>query len=150
MAETSSLLNCRTGYRTGGSNPPASAYFCNWRFRLVARTHASHAWNTGSIPVGATKKPSGQKNGARTHTSHTLFFYEHEFDSRRRYKASRYGCKKHMPLWRFRLVARTHASHAWNTGSIPVGATKANTVKMVTRTHASHTLFMLRTRVRFP
>ena len=24
------------------------------RFRLVARTHASHAWNTGSIPVGAT------------------------------------------------------------------------------------------------
>ena len=55
MAETSSLLNCRTGYRTGGSNPPASAYFA-WRFRLVARTHASHAWNTGSIPVGATKK----------------------------------------------------------------------------------------------
>ena len=27
-----------------------------WRFRLAARTHASHAWNTGSIPVGATKK----------------------------------------------------------------------------------------------
>ena len=26
------------------------------RFRLAARTHASHAWNTGSIPVGATKK----------------------------------------------------------------------------------------------
>ena len=26
-----------------------------WRFRLVARTHASHAWNTGSIPVGATR-----------------------------------------------------------------------------------------------
>ena len=26
------------------------------RFRLVARTHASHAWNTGSIPVGATKR----------------------------------------------------------------------------------------------
>ena len=25
-----------------------------WRFRLAARTHASHAWNTGSIPVGAT------------------------------------------------------------------------------------------------
>ena len=54
VAETSSLLNCRTGNRTGGSNPPASAYFCIWRFRLVARTHASHAWNTGSIPVGAT------------------------------------------------------------------------------------------------
>ena len=29
--------------------------FCRWRFRLAARTHASHAWNTGSIPVGATK-----------------------------------------------------------------------------------------------
>ena len=27
-----------------------------WRFRLAARTHASHAWNTGSIPVGATIK----------------------------------------------------------------------------------------------
>ena len=25
MAETSSLLNCRTGYRTGGSNPPLTA-----------------------------------------------------------------------------------------------------------------------------
>ncbi len=25
MAETNSLLNCRTGNRTGGSNPPASA-----------------------------------------------------------------------------------------------------------------------------
>ena len=30
------------------------------RFRLAARTHASHAWNTGSIPVGATKRhPNG-------------------------------------------------------------------------------------------
>ena len=56
MAETSSLLNCRTGNRTGGSNPPASAPFCKWRFRLAARTHASHAWNTGSIPVGATNR----------------------------------------------------------------------------------------------
>lgn len=26
-----------------------------WRFRLAARTHASHAWNTSSILVGATK-----------------------------------------------------------------------------------------------
>ena len=86
MAETSSLLNCRTGNRTGGSNPPASAYFCKWRFRLVARTHASHAWNTGSIPVGATKKANTAKIGAKTHASHTLSFLEHEFDSRRRYK----------------------------------------------------------------
>ena len=88
MAETSSLLNCRTGYRTGGSNPPASAYFCKRRFRLVARTHASHAWNTGSIPVGATKSKYGKKMVARTHASHTLSCYEHRFDSRRRYKES--------------------------------------------------------------
>ena len=32
---------------------------------------------------------------------------------------------------RFRLAARTHASHAWNTGSIPVGATKRDTLKSV-------------------
>ena len=29
MAETSSLLNCRTGNRSGGSNPPASAVVMN-------------------------------------------------------------------------------------------------------------------------
>ena len=28
---------------------------CKRRFRLGVRTHASHAWNTGSIPVVATK-----------------------------------------------------------------------------------------------
>lgn len=28
MAETNSLLNCRTGYCTGGSNPPLSAMDC--------------------------------------------------------------------------------------------------------------------------
>ena len=32
--------------------------FSKWRFRLAARTHASHAWNTGSIPVGATTRIS--------------------------------------------------------------------------------------------
>ena len=48
---------------------------------------------------------------------------EHGFDSRRRYNANVADILK---TWRFRLVARTHASHAWNTGSIPVGATKAN------------------------
>ena len=42
--------------------------------------------NTSSIPVGATKKQIREKQVARTHASHTLFFYEHEFDSRRRYK----------------------------------------------------------------
>ena len=36
------------------------SYLCTaiqkkWRFRLGVRTHASHAWNTGSIPVVATK-----------------------------------------------------------------------------------------------
>lgn len=35
------------------------SYLCTairkkWRFRLGVRTHASHAWNTGSIPVVAT------------------------------------------------------------------------------------------------
>ena len=33
-----------------------------WRFRLAARTHASHAWNTSSILVGATtaeRRPLG-------------------------------------------------------------------------------------------
>ena len=66
MAETSSLLNCRTGNRTGGSNPPASAnllLLVAWRFRLAARTHASHAWNTGSIPVGATTKQRNPLEG---------------------------------------------------------------------------------------
>ena len=33
-----------------------------------------------------------------------------------------------LKIWRFRLVARTHASHAWNTGSIPVGATSVRTL----------------------
>ena len=36
-----------------------------------------------------------------------------------------------LKLWRFRLVARTHASHAWNTGSIPVGATLVRTFKVL-------------------
>ena len=52
--------------------------------------------NTNSIPVGATKK----------------------------LKAKEHKSSKQIEIWRFRLVARTHASHAWNTGSIPVGATK--------------------------
>ena len=70
-----------------------------WRFRLVARTHASHAWNTGSIPVGATSS-----------------------------KLKSIKLADILKLWRFRLVARTHASHAWNTGSIPVGATSVRTL----------------------
>ena len=66
---------------------------------------------------------------------------EHGFDSRRRYKEANtvnisvdaeYSTLKsikiaNLKLWRFRLVARTHASHAWNTGSIPVGATSVRT-----------------------
>ena len=54
--------------------------------------------NTSSIPVGATKLK------AKEHKSSKL------------------------KSWRFRLVARTHASHAWNTGSIPVGATSVRTL----------------------
>ena len=70
------------------------------------------------------KKANTVKIGAKTHASHTLSFLEHEFDSRRRYKlkVTEYKGNK---IWRFRLVARTHASHAWNTGSIPVGATNS-------------------------
>ena len=65
----------------------------------MARTHASHAWNTGSIPVGATN--------SKLKSVKTADFLQ---------------------IWRFRLVARTHASHAWNTGSIPVGATLVRTL----------------------
>lgn len=32
-------------------------YSLFWHFRLTVRTHASHAWNTSSILVGAAKKP---------------------------------------------------------------------------------------------
>ena len=77
--------------------------------------------NTGSIPVGATKSKYGK--------------------FRRRYKKSNNNTSVFflMPSWRFRLVARTHASHAWNTGSIPVGATKkANTVNSVGATKKSN------------
>lgn len=34
-----------------------------WRFRLTVRTHASHAWNTSSILVGATKKYVNERMG---------------------------------------------------------------------------------------
>ena len=54
--------------------------------------------NTGSIPVGATN--------SKLKSVKTADF---------------------LKIWRFRLVARTHASHAWNTGSIPVGATSVRT-----------------------
>ena len=67
--------------RRGGKAKPTkpSDYEQIWRFRLAARTHASHAWNTGSIPVGATilkQYPVRIKNkrrfrlAARTHASH--------------------------------------------------------------------------------
>ena len=56
--------------------------------------------NTNSIPVGATKK----------------------------LKAKEHKSSRQFEIWRFRLVARTHASHAWNTGSIPVGATSVRTL----------------------
>ena len=51
MAETTSLLNCRTGLPYRGFESPS---FRTWRFHLMVRIHASHAWYTGSIPVGAT------------------------------------------------------------------------------------------------
>ena len=109
------------------------------------------SWNTSSIPVGATKKANTVKIGARTHASHTLSFLEHEFDSRRRYKlkVTEYKGNK---IWRFRLVARTHASHAWNTGSIPVGATSVRTqsssIFFAYRSRKSTSLFCIRKKYR--
>ncbi len=45
MAETSSLLNCRTGNRTGGSNPPLSAD--NIFFRGVAQSGSAPGLGPG-------------------------------------------------------------------------------------------------------
>ena len=60
MAETSSLLNCRTGSRTGGSNPPASALIKllknQWSIHLMVRIQDSQSWHRGSIPLSTTKK----------------------------------------------------------------------------------------------
>ena len=61
MAETSSLLNCRTGSRTGGSNPPpsAGAHFQQNAARsihLMVRIQDSQSWHRGSIPLSTTKK----------------------------------------------------------------------------------------------
>ena len=65
MAETSSLLNCRAGYRTGGSNPPASASVlkhaarelhkkAKWWIHLMVRIQDSQSWHRGSIPLSTT------------------------------------------------------------------------------------------------
>ena len=67
VAETSSLLNCRTGSRTGGSNPPPSAprgfslrerSFKCWSIHLMVRIQDSQSWHRGSIPLSTTKKHS--------------------------------------------------------------------------------------------
>ena len=63
----------------------------------MARTHASHAWNTGSIPVGATKERpvpffflfGGYAFLVSTHASRSLFFSNTGVDSHRRYQKSR-------------------------------------------------------------
>ena len=62
MAETSSLLNCRTGSRTGGSNPPPSAprgslreHLTGWSIHLMVRIQDSQSWHRGSIPLSTTK-----------------------------------------------------------------------------------------------
>ena len=49
---------------------PASV---EWHLRLAARTHASHACNTGSIPVDATNK-----NEAVTNRSSRFFVVQHD------------------------------------------------------------------------
>ena len=60
VAETSSLLNCRTGNRTGGSNPPASAVLLSkqycWWIHLMVRIQDSQSWHRGSIPLSTTKQ----------------------------------------------------------------------------------------------
>ena len=60
MAETSSLLNCRTGSRTGGSNPPPSAGVtledASWSVHLTVRIQDSQSWHKGSIPLPTTSK----------------------------------------------------------------------------------------------
>ena len=67
MAETSSLLNCRTCKGTGGSNPPASAevrtkrqiidgYNLTWWIHLMVRIQDSQSWHRGSIPLSTTKR----------------------------------------------------------------------------------------------
>ena len=51
VAETTSLLNWRTGLPYRGFESPS---FRTWRFHLMVRIHASHAWYTGSIPLSTT------------------------------------------------------------------------------------------------
>ena len=58
VAETSSLLNCRAGNRTGGSNPPPSASWLQkmyrWSIHLMVRIQDSQSWHRGSIPLSTT------------------------------------------------------------------------------------------------
>ena len=80
-----------------------------WRFRLVARTHASHAWNTGSIPVGATKERLvpffflGCMLFWLGHMPLTHYFF-------RTRVSIPVGATKERPV-PFFIVAMTHASH---------------------------------------
>ena len=65
---------------------------------------------------------------------------EHGFDSRRRYN---FGINSPAwGTWRFRLAARTHASHAWNTSSILVGATIGNNVAELTEKESGTFIFV--------
>ena len=65
---------------------------------------------------------------------------EHGFDSRRRYN---FGINSPAwGTWRFRLAARTHASHAWNTSSILVGATIGNNVAELTEKESGTFFFV--------
>ena len=89
-----------TGSIPVGATETASAVFFMpiRRFRLVARTHASHTLfftNTGSIPVGATETASAVfyvhmefRLVDRTHTSHTLSPYQCGKKNEARYRAS--------------------------------------------------------------
>ena len=70
MAETSSLLNCRTGSRTGGSNPPPSARGVSRALErsvhLTVRIQDSQSWHKGSIPLPTTKREQQKESPHQT------------------------------------------------------------------------------------
>ena len=121
MAETSSLLNCRTGSRTGGSNPPPSAFGRSLRERsmlvdwlkaflprdstiqvnlivlaarsihLMVRIQDSQSWHRGSIPLSTTTIWQPVDN---------------------------------LTCWSIHLMVRIQDSQSWHRGSIPLSTTK--------------------------
>ena len=130
MAETSSLLNCRTGSRTGGSNPPASALKKNieepmvdWltaylqcdsviqvnlmtlaarSIHLMVRIQDSQSWHRGSIPLSTTKG---------------------FFQGKKIFKVIQVNLMT-LATWSIHLMVRIQDSQSWHRGSIPLSTTK--------------------------